>query len=158
MTGTGLAASPSYNRSLNVLFVCFGNACRSQMAEAFANRLGEGRIRAWSAGSHPLGYIIEDTRAVLREKGVLIDGQFSKGLKDVPMEQMDVIVTMGCEVNCPLPAGFKGRVTEWNVPDPFAHGLDFFRNVRDLIARQVRELVEELQPASRASGLRKFTR
>ena len=65
---------------------------------------------------------------------------------------MDVIVTMGCEVECPLPAGFKGRVIEWNIPDPFAHGLDVFRNVRDLIARQVKELVEELQPASRASG------
>ena len=136
------------NRSLNVLFVCFGNACRSQMAEAFANRLGGGRIRAWSAGSHPLGYIIEGTRTVLREKGVLIDGQFSKGLEDVPMERMDVIVTMGCEVECPLPAGFKGQVIEWNIPDPFAHGLDVFRNVRDLIAQQVKELVEELQLVS----------
>src|ERR1051326_7678077 len=110
--------------SLNVLFVCVGNACRSQMAEAFARHLGGSLIRIWSAGSRPLGRITEDTQTVLEEKRVSIDGQFSKGLKAVPLEQMDVIVKMGCEVDCPLQAGFRGRVIEWNIPDPFAKDLD----------------------------------
>lgn len=115
------------------------------MAEALTNRLGQGRVRAWSAGSHPLGMIISETYDVLLEKGTSLDGQYSKGLQDVPVADMDVVVGMGCEVVCPVPAGFRGRVIEWNIPDPYGRGLEFFRNVRNLIERQVKELLEELE-------------
>ncbi len=114
------------------------------MAEALANRLGEGRVRAWSAGSAPLGWIIPETAQVLEEKQVSLAGHWSKGLRDVPVSEMDVVVGMGCEVECPVPAGFKGRVVEWNIPDPFGRDLDFFRSVRDLIERQLISLLSEL--------------
>ena len=52
--------------ALKILFVCVGNSCRSQMAEAYANKLSAGRARAWSAGSHPLGEIVPETAAVQR--------------------------------------------------------------------------------------------
>jgi arsenate reductase len=130
---------------LKILFVCVGNSCRSQMAEAYANKLGGGRVRAWSAGSHPLGEIVPETATVLAEKGISLEGHWSKPLKDVPVAEMDAVVGMGCEVVCPVPAGFKGRVIEWNIPDPFGHELSYFRSVRDLIARQVANLLEELQ-------------
>ena len=130
---------------MNVLFVCVGNSCRSQMAEALANRLGEGRVRAWSAGSHPLGMIIPETFDVLEEKGISLEGHYSKGLKDVPVADMNVIVGMGCEVACPVPVGFRGQVIEWNVPDPYGRDLEFFRSVRDLIERQVSRLLDALE-------------
>ncbi len=114
------------------------------MAEALANKLGEGKVRAWSAGSHPLGSIISETETVLKEKGISLEGHWSKGLRDVPVAEMDVVVGMGCEVVCPVPAGFRGRVIEWNIPDPFGQGLDYFRGVRDLIERQVRSLIGQL--------------
>ena len=57
---------------------------------------------------------------------------------------MDVVVGMGCEVHCPVPAGFKGRVIEWNIPDPYGHDLAFFRNVLELIERQVKALLDDL--------------
>jgi protein-tyrosine-phosphatase len=57
---------------------------------------------------------------------------------------MDVVVGMGCEVECPVPAGFKGRVVEWDIPDPYSRGIESFRNVRDMIERQVLELLAEL--------------
>ena len=57
---------------------------------------------------------------------------------------MDVVVNMGCEVECPVPEGFKGRVVEWNIPDPFGRGMESFRNVRDMIERQVLELLADL--------------
>jgi arsenate reductase (thioredoxin) len=129
---------------LKVLFVCVGNSCRSQMAEAYAKKLGKGRARAWSAGSHPLGEIVPETMTVLAEKGLSLEGHWSKSLKDVPVVEMDAVVGMGCEVVCPVPAGFKGRVIEWNIPDPFGHELSYYRSVRDLIARQVGNLLEEL--------------
>jgi arsenate reductase len=80
----------------------------------------------------------------MREKGVELDGHWSKGLEDVPMKEMDVIVGMGCEIVCPVPPGFKGRVVEWNIPDPYGGSLDSFRSVRDLIERHVNGLLEDL--------------
>ena len=136
-----------------ILFVCVGNACRSQMAEGFANHLGKGRVRAFSAGSHPYGSIVDDTSIVMGEKQVSLEGQWSKGLDDVLVADMDVVVTMGCEVECPLPDGFKGRLVDWNIPDPFARDIKTFRSIRDKIERQVVELLAEL-PARDASAAR----
>jgi len=130
---------------LQILFVCVGNSCRSQMAEVLANRLGQGRVRAWSAGSHPLGRIIPETYAVMEEEGILLEGHRSKRLDEVPVQQMDVVVTMGCEVVCPVPAGFKGRLVEWNIPDPYSRELDYFRKVRDEIEAQVQSLLSDLE-------------
>jgi protein-tyrosine-phosphatase len=81
-----------------------------------------------------------------------LEGHWSKGLDDVPASEMDVIVGMGCEVVCPVPPGYKGRVVEWNIPDPYGQDLDAFRGVRDLIERQVKALLEELQALKRRSG------
>lgn len=137
-------AEAAGRRPLNILFVCVGNSCRSQMAEALANHLGEGRVRAWSAGSHPLGEITPETYEVMAEKGITLEGQWSKGLRDVPIDEMDIVVGMGCEVACPVPAGFRGRVIEWNIPDPYSRDLALFRSVRDLIERQVTALLSDL--------------
>jgi len=129
---------------LKVLFVCYGNSCRSQMAEALANHVGAGKVRAFSAGSHPLGVIAQDTYEVLYEKGITLDGHWSKGLRDVPLSEMDVVIGMGREVACPVPAGFKGRVIKWNILDPYGHDRDYFRDVRDLIESEVRRLLADL--------------
>jgi protein-tyrosine-phosphatase len=129
---------------VKVLFVCYGNSCRSQMAEALANQLGEGKVQAFSAGTHPLGVISQDTRGVLREKGITLAGHWSKGLRDVPISEMDVVVEMECEVKCPLPTDFKGRLIQWDIPDPYLLGRDYFRDVRDLIESEVRKLLADL--------------
>jgi len=131
-------------RPTNILFVCVGNSCRSQMAEAFARHLGGGKIRAFSAGSRPLGVILLETGEVMAERGLTLDGQWSKGMRDVPAGDMDVVGSMGCEVVCPVPAGFRGRVIEWNVPDPYGHELEFYRQVRDQIEEEVKALLDEV--------------
>lgn len=136
----------SNDRPLQILFVCIGNSCRSQMAEAWAKHHGNGKVQAFSAGSHPLGVIAAETYDVMREKGISLDGQSSKGVREVPVAEMDVLVGMGFEVTCPVPAGFQGRVVEWHVPDPYAHGMDTFRDVRDVIERHVLTLLAELIP------------
>jgi arsenate reductase len=92
-----------------------------------------------------LGIILPETLAVMREKGISLDGQRSKGLQDVPVNEMDAFVTMGCEVECPAPAGFKGLKIEWNIPDPYGQSHHQFRNVRDLIEQQVRALLSDLE-------------
>jgi len=129
---------------LRVLFVCYGNSCRSQMAEALANQLGEGKVQAFSAGTHPLGTISRATQEVLREKGIGLEGHWSKGLPDVSLPAMDVVVNMGSDVKCPLPADFGGRLIKWDIPDPYFYGRDGFREVRDVIGGEVRSLLAGL--------------
>jgi arsenate reductase len=114
------------------------------MAEGWANHFGKGRVQAHSAGSHPFGSIAKDTYIVMSEKGISLDGHFSKGLRDVAMGEMDVVVGMGCEVECPVPEGFKGRVVDWHVPDPYGRGIETFRNVRDMLELLVLMLLADL--------------
>lgn len=114
------------------------------MAEAIANKLGKGRIRAFSAGSHPLGEIAPETYEVMKEKGISLAGQRSKGLNGVALGKMDLVVCMGWEVVCPPPPGFRGRMIEWNIPDPYFDDMERFRQVRDLIERQVITLLDQL--------------
>jgi arsenate reductase (thioredoxin) len=129
---------------VNVLFVCFGNACRSQMAEALANHLGRDRVQALSAGAHPLGWIPFETHDVLDEKGISLEGHRSKGFKDVPLGEMDVVVEMEAGIIGTLPEKFKGRLIKWDIPDPFSGDVEVFRTVRDLIAEHVNALLAEL--------------
>jgi protein-tyrosine-phosphatase len=134
----------STNHPVKVLFVCVGNACRSQMAEAWANHFGRGQVEAHSAGMYPYGSIPEDTHTVMGEKGIALDAHCSKGLRDVPVGEMDVVVGMGREVKWSVPEDFKGRIVEWKIPDPFARGLETYREVRDLIEQEVKALLTEL--------------
>jgi len=80
----------------------------------------------------------------MSEKGIHLGGQCSKGLHDVDVAAMDILVGMGCEVACPVPADFKGRVVEWEIPDPYGRSLEFFRKVRDMVERQVQQLLADL--------------
>ena len=126
-----------------VLFVCVENSNRSQMAEAFARRIGAGRVEAWSAGSRPSGRINPRAIAFMAERGIDLSAQHSKPLDAVGDRPFDAIVTMGCGDACPwLPAQ---RHEDWALPDP--KGLDDagFRGVRDEIERRVGALIAELQ-------------
>ena len=58
---------------------------------------------------------------------------------------MDVVVEMGFGVKCKLPADFKGQLIKWQIPDPFLLGLEYFRDVRDLIESEVRRLLANLE-------------
>jgi len=129
----------------NVLFVCIGNSCRSQMAEALARKLGKGKVHAWSAGLCPLGWIASGTHIVMEENAFFLDGQSSKGLKDVEIDDMDIVVEMGRDVTCPLPDGFKGRLVEWEIPDPYGAALEEYRSVRDMIEEHVTRLLAGIE-------------
>ena len=116
------------------------------MAEAWANHLGKGKVEAHSAGMYPFGLIAEGTYTVMGEKGISLEAQCSKGFRDVHLGEMDVVVGMGKEVEWPVPEGFKGRIVKWEIPDPFARGIETFRKVRDMIEQQVMTLLADLTP------------
>jgi arsenate reductase (thioredoxin) len=152
-----MTQSPDHpmGQPINVLFVCFGNACRSQMAEALANHLGRDSVQAFSAGAHPLGWIPSETHDVLHEKGISLEGHRSKSLKNVPLSEMDVVVEMEAGVAGTLPEKFNGRLIEWDIPDPFSGDVEAFREVRDLIEEQVNALLADLRE-SRSSPRREL--
>src|ERR1700683_5034768 len=77
-----------------VLFLCVGNACRSQMAEAIARHSASDVIEASSAGLVPFGEIPSTTLAALRERGISADGQSSKGLRSEDVAAVDLVINM----------------------------------------------------------------
>jgi len=83
---------------------------------------------------------------VLDEKGISLDSHRSKGLGDVPISEMDVVVGMEAGLVGTLPENFKGRLIEWDIPDPFAGDVEVFRAVRDLIEDHVKALLAEVCP------------
>jgi arsenate reductase len=122
-----------------VLFVCRENACRSQMAEAFARRYGWGRIKALSAGSAPSGTVHPKAIALMAELGCDLRSHVSKSIADLSADYFDYIVTMGCGDACPLvPAGKR---EDWDIPDPKEMDDEGFRRVRDVIETKVLALI-----------------
>lgn len=101
-----------------ILFLCTGNSSRSQMAEAVAEHLGGGAVRAFSAGSHPKPLHPEGVR-VMGERGIDISDQRPKHLSEFALERFDCVVTLCDRVRevCPEFPGHPD-VIHWSIPDP----------------------------------------
>jgi arsenate reductase (thioredoxin) len=130
---------------LRLLFVCVENSCRSQMAEAFARRLGGAGVHAQSAGSRPSGRVNPRAVASMREVGLDLAAHASKSLSEVVppgAPPFDVLVTMGCGDACPAVPALRRE--DWAIPDPRDLEPADFARVRDQIEAQVRELLGSL--------------
>jgi arsenate reductase len=132
-----------------VLFLCTGNSCRSQMAEAIVNaRLGE-TWEAVSAGTRPAGYVHPKALTALAEIGIQHTGR-SKPADEFWGVDFDLVVTV-CDAaaeECPVWLG-KGRRVHHDFPDPAkAEGTDeevlqVFRAMRDDIEREMVKLLSQ---------------
>jgi len=123
----------------HVLFVCNHNAGRSQMAQAFFERLAPDDVRAASAGSSPARQVWPEVVEVMSEVGIdLGDRKPRKLLREMQLHA-DWAVTMGCDDACPY---VPTTVEAWDIPDPAGRPLDEVRAIRDTIETRVRELVE----------------
>ena len=124
---------------VRILFVCVESSCRSQIAEGFAKKYGGDKVEVYSAGSKPSGIVNPDAIEVMKEAGIDISGQVSKGFERLPYNKFDLIVTMGCQDVCPFfPAKEK---IDWQIEDPKGKGMEVFRKVRDEIGEKVKWLV-----------------
>jgi arsenate reductase (thioredoxin) len=132
-----------------VLFLCNGNSCRSQMAEAIVNaRLGD-RWQAFSAGSRSAEFVHPKTIEVLAEIGIQHRGR-SKSMDEFRGQEFDLVVTV-CDdpaEDCPVWLG-KGEKVHMGFPDPAdASGseeeiLNVFRSVRDDMSHALIDLLEK---------------
>jgi arsenate reductase len=142
------------HNKIKLLFLCTGNSCRSQMAEAWANKLKADQIQAYSAGVSPS---LIDPRAVraMSEAGVDISGQRSKDISEIINIEFDYVVTLCDNANesCPVFPGKTKRMHKgFDDPPMLAAGatnedeaMDHYRRVRDEIRNFVEGLPENLE-------------
>ena len=135
---------------MNILFLCTGNSCRSQMAEGWARHLGGDAFRIQSAGIEAHG---KNPRAisVMQEAGIDISQQESTRVTDAMLEQADLVVTVcgHADEHCPvLPP--DTRKQHWPLSDPAkAQGteeqvMQVFRASRNEIRQRVQSLLDSL--------------
>jgi len=126
---------------MKIVFLCVENSNRSQMAEAFGHLYAPPGVDVYSAGSKPSGKVNPKAVEAMKELGYDMSAHRSKGLDDLPAAEFDVAVTMGCGDSCPN-LRTKKRM-DWQIPDPKLLSADDYREVRNLIGRMVKALLEE---------------
>jgi arsenate reductase len=129
-----------------VLFLCTGNSCRSQIAEAIVNaRLGD-KWDAVSAGTRPAGFVHPMALEVLREIGINHSGA-SKSVDSFYETGFDLVVTVcdSAAEECPAWLG-KGKKAHHSFPDPAKTGdINDFRSVRDTIAQEIPQILNKYE-------------
>jgi arsenate reductase len=142
-SATAAGKTAAAKTKIRVLFVCIGNACRSQMAEAFAKAYGSDILIVQSAGLAPAVSMPPLTRQTLSEKNIQSEGQFPKALQTVAGEPFEVVVNLSGER---LPGSFgAARLIDWNVRDPIGESEDVYRAVAAQIEGLVMRLILELR-------------
>jgi len=137
-----------------IAFICTGNSARSQMAEGYgkylANLYGKD-VEIYSAGSNPSGYVHPLAIKVMAEDGIDISQQYSKHINEIPINEVDYVITLCGDAAETCPVVPRAKTEHWGLPDPAKvegseeEKLEFFRKVRDEIKRRVEKLIKELE-------------
>lgn len=126
-----------------VAFVCVHNSCRSQMAEALGKKFAADVFESYSAGTAIKEQINQDAVRLVKEiyNIDMEETQRNKLLEDIP--EVDVVITMGCNVNCPfLPCEYR---EDWGLEDPSGKSDEEFKKIIDKIEANIKELAERLK-------------
>lgn len=123
-------------------FICVHNSCRSIMAEGWANHLGADILEVYSAGTEEYPGPKPMALEVMNDHGVDMSYTSSKLLSDIP-EQLDILITMGCGVECPY-VPTKHR-EDWGLDDPSGGPKEGFETTRDIIKGKVIDLIDRVK-------------
>ena len=125
-----------------VAFICVHNSCRSQIAEALGKKLASDVFESYSAGTETKPRINQDAVRLMKQvHGIdMEESQHSKLLDDIP--EVDVVVTMGCNVHCPtLPCSHR---EDWGLEDPSGKPDEVFLETIRLIEERIMDLRQRL--------------
>jgi arsenate reductase (thioredoxin) len=126
-----------------VMFVCKKNSARSQMADAFANRYGNGKITVTSSGLEK-SQVNPGAIVAMDAIGMDIRNQTSNALSEFRSEDFDVVISLcGCGVNLPLDWTKRELFEDWQLEDP-AEKPELFPEVRDEVERRVKDLIDRV--------------
>ena len=131
-----------------VAFICVHNSCRSQIAEALGKKLAGNVFESYSAGTEVKPHINQDAVRLMKQlHGIDMEAtQHSKLLCDIP--QVDVVITMGCNVQCPnVPCSFR---EDWGLEDPTGKDDDAFIETIRLIEEKMINLRARLASDEKA--------
>lgn len=134
-----------------VAFVCEGNAGRSQMATAFAERERTKRgldVDVVTGGTDPADHVHDSVIEVLREKDIDRSDRTPRRIRPADIEHVDHVVTMGCSVDEFRPDGWNGRSEQWELEHPGGDDLEDVRAQRDEIEQRVEALFDDLESES----------
>ncbi len=126
-----------------ILFICVHNSGRSQMAEAFLNKLAAGKAEAISAGTEPAAAINPMVVAAMHETGIDIGHQKPKRLTLEMIDHADRVITMGCGIEEVCSATFI-ETEDWDIDDPHEQPIEKVREIRERIQARVIALLKEL--------------
>jgi arsenate reductase (thioredoxin) len=134
------------NNKPKVAFVCVHNSCRSQMAEALGKHYASDVFESYSAGTELKPQINQDAVRLIKDSYNIDMEQTQRStlLFDIP--PVDVVITMGCNVNCPF-LSCKHR-EDWGLDDPSGKSDEEFKKVIDIIEKKVLQLKDKLQTQS----------
>ncbi|CAI8425431.1 MAG: hypothetical protein CL452_06780 [Acidimicrobiaceae bacterium] len=125
-----------------VLFMCVHNAGRSQMAAGLLKHLAGNRLKVFSAGSEPAGELNLAAVEAMAEMGIDISENIPMRFNESLMEEVDVVITMGCGDTCPVLPG--KNYLDWQLDDPADQKIETVREIRDQIEDKVRLLIEKI--------------
>lgn len=125
--------------------MCIHNSGRSQIAEAFANKLGAGRVVAESAGTEAADGLNQAAVQAMEEIGYDMSGHHPKIMTMEMVNSADRMITMGCGVDTEgvCPASYI-PTEDWGLEDPKGQPTEKVRQIRDQIEARVRNLIEEM--------------
>ncbi|MEL6162770.1 MAG: arsenate reductase, glutathione/glutaredoxin type [Cyanobacteria bacterium J06628_3] len=127
-----------------VMFVCKKNSRRSQMAEAFARKFGEGKIGVTSSGLES-SFVDPKTVEIMSEIDMDISNQDSKALSEFNPEDYDVVISLcGCGVNLPPEWVTREVFEDWQLDDPEGGELETYRRIREEVKERVIKLIDDL--------------
>jgi len=127
----------------NIIFICTGNACRSQIAHGLLQNLADDRFNVFSAGSHP-SRVHPMSIKVMEEIGIDISHHSSNHIDDYLDKGIDIVITVCDNANklCPIFSGNVERL-HWSIDDPF-RGWDYNKNQMDLFRRTRKEIKDRI--------------
>ena len=133
---------------IKVAFICYGNACRSQFAESILKSIGGDLFAVYSAGIHPLGMIPSEIIQVLNLKNMDYTGQYSKGIPDLPLDEIDYAISMtGQDLSHIIPSSFHGTGVTWTIPDPYGGDFPEYERVFEIVHKKIEEFIESVKLA-----------
>ena len=143
---------------LKVMFLCTGNSCRSQMAEGLAREFGKGLIEPYSAGLMAAG-LHPRAISVMKEIGIDISKQKSKGIDESLLRKMDIVITLcgNAEESCPWTPPEIRRI-HWPIADPVGtigseeKIINEFRRARDEIKERILILTKTLSLSEKSEA------
>lgn len=126
-----------------ILFVCIENAGRSQMAEAFGKKYSKEGIIISSAGIKPANNVHSMVILAMKEKGLDISKNNPKLLTAKMIQDVDLIITMGCGAQGICVTQFSKPTIDWQLEDPKGKAIERVREIRNRIELKVQELIQK---------------